>query len=131
MTNTNEEILNPIEIMEGYGWKIPHVTFDSNLQKGRDSEGCEVHEIVRRSAHDGTLAFTIELLQISLIDLANKDLVCKEWKINIENLLRDIHYTIGNIHLVSTSGMVELPAGNFPGVIQEVRIPVKIKYITL
>lgn len=117
--------LNPIEVMKGFGWPTSHIKFDKNLKRW---DGSASYDIVRGSCHDGTLIFTQELLQRALIDIANQRACCLKDDIDSENL-GGINYILGDMYLATVFGMVDLPAGRYPGERQRVRMPVKCEYV--
>ena len=94
----NRERLNPIDLIR-YFWpaaKVDHISFDPNL-KGQYFRGGQL-------AHDGTLLFTHQILQETLLPFVNKTTHHKSSVPNGVTEIRDIKYTLGWLRLVSTMG---------------------------
>ena len=102
--------------------KPKHITMNKKLSRINNAQ----YDIIRQSSHDGTALFTLELLVDAVKGLINKESYFKSD--NIDNVF-DIEYEIGLISMVSVFGKVDLPCGNFRGMKQRVRIPVKCKLI--
>jgi len=112
------------EVCNMYGIETPkHIT--TNVKLSRLNVG--QFDIVRQSSHDGTLIFTKEILGRAIENLINKTAYYK--KDNMEGVT-DVQYEIGLISLATVFGVVDLPAGRYPGEKQRVRIPVKCTLIS-
>jgi hypothetical protein len=112
---------NPIDLMRQW-WPnadLSHIDYDPKMIKGD-------YDIVRQSGGDGTLLFTIQMLQESLLPLVNKQSYFKPENPVLENVV-NIRYTIGPMKHVICFGMVELgglEGKKYPGQHERVRIPV-------
>ncbi|MFC8685966.1 hypothetical protein [Brevibacillus porteri] len=103
---------------------LSHVKYDQSINEDYD------YQIIRSSSHDGTLLFTMSLMDKALLPLLNKQTYCSN-TITEEELkkISDIEYTIGDIRLETEFGMQDLPTGRYPGQTDTVYIPVRCKYI--
>lgn len=129
---TKQTLINPINrisnILEsnGYGSNLvlEHIKYDQTINDDYD------YQIIRSSSHDGTLLFTISLMDKALLPLINKQTYCNN-TITQEELKNttDIEYIIGDIRVETEFGMRDLPAGRFSGQTDTVYIPVRCKYI--
>ena len=123
MSDFHRDYINPLDLINSY-WSdvdISHIEYDSDL-KVKDSDYCRIEQ----GGHDGTLLFTIELLQKSLLPLLNKS----TYHISVDmDKVKDIKYKIGKIRLSTVFGMVNLRCGRYPGQVERVRIPVVCEYI--
>lgn len=117
---------NPIELIHYFwpGASVAHITYSRNMTKGD-------YDIVRQSRHDGTLSFTLELLERALLPIVNMTSFYKpeiqEWE-NVKEIL----YTIGDIRHSTAFGLVKLPCSNtqfYPGQVERVRIPIKARIV--
>lgn len=117
--------LNPLDVVrDQFGVELNHITYDPSLRKA----DCH-YQVIRQTSHDGTLLFTHELLASALVEIANmhsysKKLPPKDWDKVIA-----IKYTLGPLWLTTVYGRVNLPAGNYPGEKQRVRMSVVCEYI--
>jgi hypothetical protein len=122
------EYHNPMELIKQW-WPdadVSHITYDPEMRdKDRDYWRME------QSGGDGTLLFTIQMLQSALLPLLNKSTYFKrnepDW-----SKVKDIRYTIGKMRHVTVFGMVWLrcsTTSKYPGQKERVRIPVKCEYV--
>lgn len=113
---------NPIELIKKW-WPdadIRHIEYDPSLIKGE-------YEIIRQSGGDGTMLFTIQMLQEALLPILRMESLFKP-KIpeNLEKV-KAIHYKIGPIKHAQVFGMIYLRCSKtqkYPGQRERVRIPV-------
>jgi hypothetical protein len=120
LTGFHKRVINPIEMMKGFGWPADHITVDDSIKPD--------YQIIRNVAHDGTVVFEVELLQNVLINLAQKSSYYKKTPPDFGKI-KDVKYTVTNLRLATVFGNVDLPAGNYPGEKQRARIGVKCEYI--
>ncbi len=116
---------NPIELIEQW-WPHAdhsHIDYDQSM-KFRDSEYYRIGQY----AGDGTIAFTIEMLQKLLAPFLNKTTCYKPTFINHDGI-KNILYRIGDIRHSTVYGIVELGCGKCEGLRERVRIPVICQYI--
>ena len=62
-----KERQNPLKLIKKF-WPdadIKHIRYDPEMKRGE-------YNIIRQWAHDGTIAFTSEMLQTGLIDIVNR-----------------------------------------------------------
>lgn len=98
---TKTELINPIELISkmiernGYGKNLVlgHVNYNQLINSDFD------FEIIRSTTHDGTLVFTMNILEEVLLPIINKNAVHADYR---NKPLKDINYEIGDIKLVST-----------------------------
>lgn len=115
---------DPIELIKGW-WPnadVSHIEYDPGM-KASDREYWRIEQ----SGGDGTLLFTIEMLQKALLPLINKT---TSYKPTAPDVPCDIRYTIGSMRHVTVFGIVELRCGRYPGQRERVRIPVRCEYIS-
>ena len=128
MGSWHREKINPLELIERY-WpdaSRDHITYDPDMRKGD-------YSIIRQSTHDGTLLFSLELLQNTLLPVVNMSSYIKgddpvEW-----DRVVAIRYVVGPLRLVTATGLVTLPASKthkFPGEKQRTRMPVRATIVT-
>lgn len=129
MSNFNKKRHNPIELTRAW-WpdaNIDHITYDPNM-KNKDRDYWRIEE----SGGDGTLLFTIKMLQKLLLPLINKTTYYNQTPKELLEKAIDIRYTIGDIKHATVFGMVYLRCSKtqkYPGQLERVRIPVKCEYI--
>ncbi|EOU9618858.1 hypothetical protein ACOJM8_000955 [Klebsiella aerogenes] len=125
MSKFKREKLNPITVIENHlGIKCEHITHDPSM---RPSDAH--YQIVRQCSHDGTSAFTWELLTETVINLARMKSFSKKFPPDESKKLVGIKYTVGMIWLSTVYGRVELPAGECPGQRERTRISVTCEYL--
>lgn len=120
---TNKRYITPIEAFKWFGLEIPnHITFNPELTKATGAQ----YEIIRQTKHDGTLIFEKELIGCVVENLFNKQSFFKG-----DNMdgVKDIKYEIGLMTIETTSGIVDLPIGKYPGETQTASIPVRCELI--
>ncbi len=104
----------------GAKWaREPNIVFDPDLKPQ--------YRIRRQSQHDGTLLFSIELLQKALMPLFDGRSYFKPNGPTPPGMTA--RYTIGRIKRMSVYGNVDLPCGNYPGERERVVIPVRCDYV--
>lgn len=127
MHGFRKEHHNPIELIKNF-WpeaNVDHITFDPELIKGDFS-------VIRQSGGDGTLTFTIEMLQKGLVGIANMTSFCKSTEPTDWSKIKEIRYTVGKMGHATVYGMVELRCSKtpkYPGQRERIRMPVKCEYI--
>lgn len=122
LLNTSRDRLDLDEAMRfiGASWTgRPHIVFEPDLKPQ--------YRIRRGSTHDGTLLFSMELMQTALMPLLESSSYYKPMG-EPPNGLRP-KYTIGRIKRFSVYGRVKLPAGVYPGERECVVIPVRCDYV--
>ena len=131
MSDFKKELHNPMELIKEW-WPdadISHITYDSNMKSDERD-----YWRIEQSGSDGTVAFTIEMLQKALIPLLNKTTFSKITAPEDWGKVKDIKYTIGNIRHATVFGMIYLQCSKtnkYPGQRERVRIPVKCEYVYL
>lgn len=96
----NTSTINPIEFISkfleqngfGKGLVLEHIDYDSSINSDYD------FQIIRSSNHDGTLLFTMMLLEDVVEPIIRKQSVHKDY---VDTPLKDIKYTVGDIKLES------------------------------
>jgi hypothetical protein len=124
VANFHRDRLDPIEQMRKRGWPCEHVTYDPKLRKGN----CD-YQIVRGSTHDGTLLFTLENIERTLINLANRVTFHKPKQAEFEAAWPNVRYVVGPLLMATVTGMVKLPCSEdqkYPGQRERLRIAVKV-----
>lgn len=126
MSNFKKEHHNPLELIKRF-WpeaNVDHITYDPNLRKGD-------FNIIRQSGGDGTLLFTLGMLQKGLIGIANMTSFCAsnepDW-----SKVKSIKYTVGKMRHATVYGMIYLKCSKthkYPGQRERIRMPVKCEYI--
>ena len=122
---------DPIELMKSY-WPdadISHITYDENM-KPSDRQYWRMWNI----GGDGTLLFTIQMMQKCLLPLINGNCFYlpegpEDW-----SKVKGIKYTIGRMSHATVFGMIKLGCSNdrkYPGQQERVRIPVKCEIVYL
>ena len=129
MSDFRKELHDPMELIKQW-WPdadTSHITYDPNMKSGdRD------YWRIEQSGGDGTMLFTIEMLQKALIPLLNKTTSFKGAEPDDWSDVKDIHYTIGKIRHATVFGMIYLKCSKnqkYPGQRERVRIPVKCEYV--
>lgn len=128
MSGFRKELHDPMELIKTW-WPdadVSHITYDPNMKAGdRD------YWRIEQTGGDGTMTFTIEVLQKALIPLLNKSTFARKTEPKDWSKVRDIKYTIGKIRHVTVFGMILLRCSKthkYPGQRERVRIPVKCEY---
>lgn len=116
-TGFDKNKINPIDYMRSLGWTTDHINYDPAMRKGD-------YYLIRQAGHDGTMIFEDELLQDTLVNLANR-VSCHKSQEGVLDHPGQITYVVGPLKLATVYGMVDLRAGRFPGVRQRTRIPVR------
>jgi len=131
---TNIVKLNPIEaINEMLKRNQPQVKDHegtiklSNIEFDKDV--IPEYYLIRKSTHDGTMMFTQELLDKTLLCLINRTTCYIPTQPKDASTVKDIKYTIGGITLTYEFGMKDLKCGKCEGVTNTVSIPVRCEYI--
>ena len=118
---------NPMELMRVW-WPnadLSHIKYDPNMKKGE-------YYIVRQSGGDGTILFTIQMLQEALLPIINKQSYCRSMEPTDWSLIKDVQYKIGPIKHVTCYGMIFLKCSTehkYPGQRERVRMPVCCDFI--
>ena len=114
---------NPIDLIKSW-WPdadISHIEYDPDMRKGE-------YQIVRQSGGDGTLSFTIDMLQKALLSLVNMQSFYKPKAPESWDGVRSIKYKIGPIKHATCFGMILLGCSKthkYPGQRERIRIPVE------
>lgn len=126
MSDFGRERHNPLELIKKF-WPeadSSHIKYDPNLKKGD-------FNIIRQSGGDGTLMFTLEMLQEGLLNIVNKNAFCTskepDW-----SKVKDVIYTLGDMKHVTVFGMIFLKCSKthkYPGQRERIRMPVKCEFI--
>ena len=126
MGEFKKEKHNPIELIKTF-WpnaNVEHITYDPKLKKGE-------YNVIRQCGGDGTLAFTLEMLQKGLIDIVNGHSFFKKTEPDWGKV-KYIKYTVGDIKHATVYGMIKLKCSKtqkYPGQRERIRMPVKCEYI--
>lgn len=113
---------NPLELIKQY-WPdadVSHIEFDPSLRRGK-------YSIIRGSGGDGTLSFTTQMLQESLIPLLNMQSYYRPELPDDCNDIKAIKYRVGWMRHVTIFGMVYLKCSKdhkYPGQRERIRLPV-------
>lgn len=118
---------NPVELIKRY-WPEADM---SHIEYNPDMKGCDRdYWRIESTGHDGTLAFTEQMLQKALIPLMNKSTYYNQTPKEILDEVKDIRYIIGDMRHAVVFGEAELKCGGlYPGLKESVKIPVKCEYI--
>lgn len=126
MSDFKREKHNPLELIKNF-WPdadSSHIKYDPSLKKGD-------FNIIRQSGGDGTLAFTLVMLQEGLLNIVNKSVFCTskepDW-----SKVKDVIYTLGDMKHVTVFGMIFLKCSKthkYPGQRERTRMPVKCEFI--
>ena len=126
MSDFKREYHNPIELIKRF-WpeaNVSHITYDPNLREGD-------FNIIRQSGGDGTLLFTLQMLQKGLLGIVNMQSFHKptepDW-----SKVKGVKYTVGKMRHVTVYGMIKLRCSEsrkYPGLRERIRMPVKCEYI--
>lgn len=123
MSNFLKQYHDPVKLIEQW-WPhadIQHITYDPNM-KSKDRQYWRIEQ----SGGDGTLLFTIEMLQKALIPLVNKTTCGMKAPKNAT----DIKYRIGRMRHATVYGSMALKCGGIhAGLLERVRVPVICEYI--
>ena len=120
---------NPIELIKNF-WpdaNVSHITYDPKLKRGD-------FNVIRQSGGDGTLSFTLEMLQKGLIGIVNMQSFCTSKEPSDWSKIKAIKYTVGSMRHVTVFGMLKLRCSNdrkYPGQRERIRMTVKCEYVYL
>jgi hypothetical protein len=120
-----EEMINELFKFDGFEgkYRLGHIKYDKSLNKDFD------YQIIIELSHDGTVLFTYQVVREALKPLVNRTIYCKkDVSEDIVDSIKDIEYTIGDIKIEKTYGMINSKAGSIRGVTDKVSIPVRCKY---
>jgi hypothetical protein len=118
---------NPIDLIKRF-WPeadVSHITYDPKLKKGD-------FNVIRQSGGDGTLTFTLEMLQKGLIGIVKMESFCKSKEPSDWSKVKAIKYTVGSMRHATVYGMINLRCSSehkYPGQRERIRMPVKCEYI--
>lgn len=124
LLQTSRDRLDLNEAMRFIGAKWTgesHIVFDPELTPQ--------YRIRRASSHDGTLLFSMELMQKALTPLFDLSSYYKPMGKPPHGMRP--RYTIGRIKRFSVYGRVKLPVGVYPGERECVVIPVRCDYVPI
>ncbi|MEE8299463.1 MAG: hypothetical protein V3R67_08815 [Thermodesulfobacteriota bacterium] len=127
MNGFKKEKHNPVELLNQFwpGNDFSHITYDENLRRGE-------YDVIRQSGSDGTLMFTIEMLQNALINIAKMHSHYTKTEPKDWSKVKGIRYTLGPMKHATVYGMIHLRCSKthkYPGQRERVRMPVKCEYI--
>jgi hypothetical protein len=127
MKKFKKERHNPLELIKSFWPKanVDHIIYDPNLKVGD-------FNVVRQSGGDGTLSFTLEMLQKGLIGIARMEVCCISNEPSEPSKVKGIKYTVGSMKHATVYGMINLkcnPDRKFPGQRERISMPVKCEYI--
>lgn len=109
------------EIKESH---LIHIELDEKLKPHHGQ-----FDIVRQSGHDGTLLFTLQMLQDVLINPINMQSHFKGDDIDFDKL-KSITYKVGMIYHSTVFGRIKLKSGGVHyGQVERARMPVICEYI--
>jgi len=122
----SKEYHDPIQLINRY-WPeadTGHIEYCADM-KVSDGQYCRIEQC----GHDGTMTFTVEMLQKCLLPLLNQSTyyarsVPSDW-----GKVIGIKYKIGKIRHAIVFGMVDLRIGRYPGQEERVRLPVISEYV--
>lgn len=126
MSDFKKERHNPIDLIKKF-WpdaNTDHITYDPELKKGE-------YNIIRQCGGDGTLMFTLEMLQKGLIGIVNGNSFFKKTEPDWSRLI-GIKYTVGGMKHVTVFGMLKLRCSEtqkYPEQRERIRMPVKCEYV--
>lgn len=124
MIKFKKEKLNPVDVLrDQFGITCDHITYDPDMKKS----GCQF-QVIRQCSHDGTMLFTSELLADTLRGIANMQTYSKSIAPEFGRLVA-IKYIVGPIWLSTVYGVVDFPAGTYPGERQRTRMCVVCEYV--
>lgn len=96
-----------------------YITYDENVNNDFD------YELTASSSHDGTILFTLSLIEKVMVAFLNKQVIDPS-KMSEVNKLNDIKYSIGDITIESEYGV---KVKHFTGMKDTLKIPVKFEYV--
>jgi len=126
MSSFQKKTHNPLDLIKQF-WPdadVSHITYDETLRKGDFS-------VIRESTHDGTLVFTLEVLQEALLGLVNGTSYCTLHDIDWDKGVY-IRYTVGSMRHAVVFGDVKLGCSDtqlYSGQKERIRMPVKCEYV--
>ena len=127
MKKFKKERHNPLELIKSF-WpeaNVDHIIYDPNLKVGD-------FNVTRQSCGDGTLLFTIEMLQNALIGIARMEVCCISNAPSDPSKVNGIKYTVGSMRHATVYGMIKLKHNldrGSSGQRERIRMPVKCEYI--
>ena len=125
MKGFKKERHNPIDLIKQF-WpdaNANHISYDPDLKNGD-------YKIIRQSGGDGTLLFTLEMMQESLINLVNGHSFFKKTEPDWSKVKR-IKYIVGNANHATVYGMIKLRCSDknkYSGQRERITIPVICEY---
>ena len=124
--NWKRERHNPLDLIKKF-WpeaNIDHITYDPKLKKGD-------FNVIRQCGGDGTLSFTLDMLQKGLVGIVNMQSFYKKSEPDWSKV-KAIKYTIGSMSHATVYGMIKLRCSNerkYPGQRERISFPVICEYI--
>lgn len=118
MSDWTREKIDPIKLMESFGFPHDHVTYDLTLRKGD-------YSIIRQQIHDGTMIFTHDLLRQIVGPVAFKRSFWKNQEKEFDSAAGRVKYVVGPVKLSTVFGKVDLPIGHYPGQRERARMAVR------
>jgi len=124
MNNFQKEYHNPIELIKKFWPDAPtnHITYDPKMRRGQ-------YNVIRQAAHDGTLLFTMNILQETLVAIVNGQSFFKKTEPDNLGRVKYIQYIVGPMRHAIVFGKVKLNNRKLPGLRERIRMPVKCEYI--
>lgn len=112
---------NPLELIQQW-WptaSTDHITYDPDMVEGEFS-------IIRGSTHDGTLLFSIQILEKVLVPVLSCS-ICHAKRQPPAGA--KLQYTVGPVTVeILKTGLVDLPVGKRPGQVEQASMPVKVSW---
>jgi hypothetical protein len=121
---------NPLELIEAYwpGADVSHIAYDESMSSGSGD-----YDIIRQSGGDGTLSFTVQMIQEALLPVVNSHSFAtnKVQKVDFEKPGK-VQYRIGPMSHSQVFGMIYLGCSEtqkYPGQRERVRMPVVSDFV--
>jgi hypothetical protein len=124
MSNWTRERINPVEELKRRGWPTDHITYDPNMRKGD-------YSINRQQTHDGTMLFTMQMIEEPLALLAFRQTFHKPREKEFLDNEEGVRYVVGPMRLATVFGTVKLPCSEtskYPGQRERLRLPVRMYF---
>lgn len=127
MSKFRREKRNPIDLIRKF-WpeaSTDHITYDPDMKKGD-------YSIIRQSGGDGTLLFTLAMLQSGLVSIVNQQSYWKPTEPKDWSKVKGIRYVVGPMRHATVFGMIYLKCSEtqkYPGKRERIRMPVKCEYV--
>ncbi len=126
MSDFKKEHHNPIYLINNF-WPqadVSHISYDPKMKRGE-------YNVIRQCGGDGTMTFSIAMLQKGLIEIVNGQSYFKGTEPDWEKV-KSIKYTVGPMRHVTVYGMIKLKCSKtnkYPGQRERIRMPVNCEYV--